>query len=464
MVRAVRGGGGVRTATGPTPKRLALSVHGPGGVLDLVVPAGAAVADVAEEYARLAGSPIPDLHDRLGSRLSPGEPLLDAGVGSGSVLVALPPGTAAGAGPRRRRGPGVGGTERPGRLWALWCTVSAVVALLSGWFAATAASGTPHRVVVGVLLAAAALGVVPAGRLAPQRAQAAPAFAAAAVFALAWSPEPQRLPSLLGLCALAGAVTAAVARSLDRRSEEALRVWVGGGLLLFATTGLAALLGVATAVVWSLLLVAAMLAARFVPSLAVDVPDQYLIDIERLAVTAWSARERPRGRRGRTVVPPRAVASVAQRGTRLVTASAAAILAVAAVAAPMLLLTATLPLDWIGARSLVGFAGAALLLAARSYRHAAARLMLRLAGLACLAAVSVALLADFPQQTPRILALGGVLLGGLLVVGAVAAGRGWRSAWWARRAEVAEALCGALALASVVVAIGLFRRLWEMTG
>ena len=51
-----------------------------------------------------------------------------------------------------------------------------------------------------------------------------------------------------------------------------------------------------------------------------------------------------------------------------------------------------------------------------------------------------------------------------LVVVAVAVGRGWRSAWWSRRAEVAEGLTGAFALGAVVVAVGLFRRLWELTG
>ena len=45
----------------------------------------------------------------------------------------------------------------------------------------------------------------------------------------------------------------------------------------------------------------------------------------------------------------------------------------------------------------------------------------------------------------------------------MATGRGWRSAWWARRAEVAEGLCGAAALASVFVAVGLFQRVWELT-
>jgi hypothetical protein len=54
-------------------------------------------------------------------------------------------------------------------------------------------------------------------------------------------------------------------------------------------------------------------------------------------------------------------------------------------------------------------------------------------------------------------------LGVVLVVVAVATGRGWRSAWWSRRAEVAEGLAGALVVASLVVATGWFRQLWEMT-
>jgi hypothetical protein len=50
----------------------------------------------------------------------------------------------------------------------------------------------------------------------------------------------------------------------------------------------------------------------------------------------------------------------------------------------------------------------------------------------------------------------------LLVIVAVATGRGWRSAWWSRRAEVAEGLAGAGAIAALVVASGLFRALWEI--
>jgi hypothetical protein len=242
-----------------------------------------------------------------------------------------------------------------------------------------------------------------------------------------------------------------------------MRVWVVVGATVFVVTAGAALLDLAPQVVWALLLVGAMLAARFVPGLAIDVPDQLLIDLERLAVTAWSARDRPVRRRGRTVVRPRAVAAVAARGTRIVTASSVAILVVVAVAAPLLLATATLPLDRIGARVLVGLAGAALLLAARSYRHAAARALLRAAGLTCWAALLVVLLRLYGEGSGLTVAAIAIALAVLMILVGVATGRGWRSAWWSRKAEVAEGLAGSFAVASVFVAVGLFRSLWELT-
>jgi hypothetical protein len=214
--------------------------------------------------------------------------------------------------------------------------------------------------------------------------------------------------------------------------------------------------------VWGVLLLLATLAARFVPGMAIDVPDQFLIDLERLAVTAWSARERPHGRRRGMVVPPTAVAHVAERGARIVTASAAAVWLVVAVSAPMLLATATLPVDRTGARVMVGLAGAALLLAARSYRHPAARTLLRGAGLTCWVALTAVLLDLLDTSGTVALGLAGILLAVVLVAVAVATGRGWRSAWWSRRAEVAEGLAGAGTIAALVVASGLFRALWEI--
>jgi hypothetical protein len=233
--------------------------------------------------------------------------------------------------------------------------------------------------------------------------------------------------------------------------------------VVFVTSGAAALLGFGPAVSWSVLLVFCVLASRLVPGYAVDVPDQLLIDLERLAVTAWSARDLPRGRRGRAVASPDAVAVVAARGARIVTAAGVAIAVVAIVSSATLLSTATFDLDQIGARCQVFFAGAALLLAGRSYRHAGARAALRTAGLGgWVVLATVMLSASAPDLTATVAGMA-IGLAVLLVIVAVAAGRGWRSAWWARRAEVAEALSGALTLAALFVATGFCRTIWELT-
>ncbi|GAB3195771.1 hypothetical protein GCM10027062_03430 [Nocardioides hungaricus] len=444
------------------PELLAVTVHGPAGVLDLVVPAGAAAGDVAEEYAGQAGlAAVPDLRTRIGTPIPADVPLLRAGVATGDVLVATAGGPPPAARRSHRRAMVAGGPDPTAGLAGMWFAVAAGLAGLAGWSAATGSDGL-RPAAVAVLLGAAGLGVLPVGRLAPYRVATAPAFGAAAAFALLWDPEPARLPVVVGAAGLAAALVAAVARALDERSEEALRVWIVAGAGLFGLTGLLALVGTPPRVAWAVLLVGAVLAARFVPALAVDVPDQYLLDLERLAVTAWSARTAPPGKRGRSVIRRDAVAQVAGRGARLVTAAAAAVLAVAGLSAPLLLTTATLPVDRIGARLTVLFAGGALLLAARSHRHAAARVLLRVAGLACVAALAAVVLAEASTTVLWWVVLGGVALAVLLVVVAVAVGRGWRSAWWSRRAEVAEGLCGACALASLFVATGWFRQLWEM--
>ena len=453
-----------RSATGRADS-LALSVHGAAGVVDLVVPSGASCADVAREYAaqtRLAV--VPQLLTKLGATLDPDAALVDAGVGPGAILVAVgehPPTSVRGSRQDRAARPIA---PEPGRLSLLWFSVAAAVALLAGWFAARLDDTDLRTTAIGTLAAAAALAVLPVGRFASHRVVVAPTFAFAAAYAAAWDPAPERLPTVLGVAALTAAVTAAVARTLDRQAEEALRIWMVTGVSCFVVTTGGALAGASPQGVWTILLVLAMLAARFVPGLAVDVPDQYLIDIERLAVTAWSARDRPVGRRGRIVVPRPAVAAVADRGTRTIVAASAAIAAVASVSAPLALATATLPIDRIGARCVVGFVGASLLLAARSYRNATARNLLRLGGLGCWVSLAVVLLGLLGGTAWGFVIGGAIACAALLVVVAVAVGRGWRSAWWSRRAEIAEGISGAFALGAVVAAVGLFRRLWELTG
>ncbi len=315
--------------------------------------------------------------------------------------------------------------------------------------------GTPATVTALVLAGTALLAAAPFGQLSAQRAVAAPAFGAAAALAVVSQPGAERLPMVVGVAALGGAVTAAVARSWRDDADEALTVWMVAGSAVFVLAGVAAVLGVRPAVVWSVLLLLAMLSARFVPSLAVDVPDQVLLDS-----TAWRS---PRGRPATPAGTPCAdaghregVSGLVARGSRLVTAGAAAVAVVAVVAAPLLLATATLSLDRIGAWVQVFCAGGALLLlAARSYATARPR---------AAAGRRPGLLGEPDGGRPdaageRDLALGGlgvVLAGAGCVAVAVATGRGWRSLWWSRRAEQAEGFSGAFALAAALVATGLF--------
>lgn len=450
----------------------AVSVHGPRGVLDLTVPTGATLADVARTYAAEAGLPAPlPFVTRTGAPLRMTDEVGAAGLVPGSVLVAIDP-AAVRPPTRRRMMPGESGPPLvAGTASATWLSVSVGVAVVAGLCTALLPEDDRWPA-VAVLLVAALVGCLPYGALAAQRVVAAPVFAAAAVLAVVWDPLPERLPTVLGAAALAGAVTAAAGRALsepDSPAEQALRTWLVVGSAWFVLAGVAALTSTSPQTVWAVLFLVAVLGARFVPEIAVDVPDQYLLDLERLAVTAWSARERPSGRRGRIVVPEETVGAVASRGTRTVRAATVAIFVVVLLSAPLLLWTADLPLDRTGARCLVGFGGAALLLAARSYRHVLARRLLRLSGVYSLALVAGVQLGVLPGASrpdgsfPGVVALAAVAVAAVLVLVAVLVGRGWRSAWWSRRAEIAEAVSGSFAVASLVVAVGFFRYLWELT-
>ena len=446
----------------PADATIAVSIHGPAGVLDLVVPAAATSVDVAREYAKQAEvSGIPLLQTALGQRLSAALPLADAGVQPGDVLVAT-------TGVHRPRKVTLleaakNAPESPA-LASMIATIASFAAVLAAWYAGRAEDETIRTVAVGILLACALVGVLPVGRHLRQRSAAAPAFAAAAAFAALYEPGAHLLPAILGAAGITAAVVAGIGRALTVGGDETSTVWIASGLTVFACCALPALLGWDARVAWTLLVTLSMMAARFAPLLAIDVPDEALLDLDRLAVTAWSARDSQRGgRRGRIVVGADAMERLVRRASRIVTGASVAILVSVVVASPLLLQSATIDLDRIGARCLVFFAGCSLLLAARSYRHAAARTLLRLAGLGALTALAVHLVAGPGGQLLGTFFYVVVGLGVVALAAAVATGRGWRSVWWSRRAEVAESLCGSFAFAAAVVAAGVFRRLWEMT-
>jgi hypothetical protein len=431
-------------------------------VLDLVVPVGATPVDVGRAYADQAGmTAIPLLQTSLGEHLRADRALAEMGVESGAVLIAA-------TGVRRARPSDDDGThsdlvvETP-RVAAVVMALAAGAAALSAWYAALSGNDWLRTVTVGVLMACALSAALPWGRHARQRTSAAPAFAAAAAFAAFFEPGDHLTGAVVAVSALAAALTAAFTRAMAAGRDQVVTVWIVVGCLVFAVCALSPLMEWNDRVSWAVLVVLAMLGARAAPSLALDVPDEALLDLDRLAVTAWSARDKSSGRRGRMVIPEPAMRRLVADATRTVTASCAAILTVIVVTVPLLLSTATIDLDRIGARCLTFFAGAAILLAARQYRHAAARRLLRAAGLACWSWLIVFEVSDMTTTWTTWGLVAVTVLGVISLAAAVATGRGWRSVWWSRKAEVAEGLAGALALASTVVASGLFRALWEMT-
>ncbi|MCW2835417.1 MAG: hypothetical protein JWN68_3370 [Nocardioides sp.] len=442
---------------------IAISVHGPVGVLDMVVPVGATPVDVGRAYADQAGlSGIPLLQTPTGGHLRADLALGAIGVESGTVLIAA-------TGVRRPKPADEAALrDHPAadspQVAAVVLALAVGAAALSAWYAALSGDDWLRTVTVGLLLTCALAGSVPWGRHAHQRTAAAPALAAAAAFAAFFEPGEHLLAAVVAVCGLAAALTAAIARAMSAGRHQVLTVWIVAGCLVFGVCALSPLMKWDDRVSWALLLMLAMLGARFVPSLAVDVPDEALLDLDRLAVTAWSARDRSSGQRGRIVIPQSAMRRLVEDATLTVTASSAGILLVTLVATPLMFASATIDLDRIGARCLAFFAGGAILLAARQYRHAGARRLLRGAGLACWLWLLAFEVRDLSPTWVTWGLLTVVVLGLVSVAAAVATGRGWRSVWWSRKAEVAESMTGAFAFAATVVASGLFRALWEMTG
>ena len=294
------------------PQLLAVTVHGPAGAVDLVVP-----PEPPPRTWRASTPPqgrlqfVPDLHSRVGPPIPADRPL--AGPASAAATCWWRDRRAA-AGGRRSTGvdpraerpvpvPGSRGSgsqrSRPSRALAGWC--------------ACVGPDDLRTVTVAVLARGRVLGVLPVGRLSAHRMVAAPAFAAAAAFAVVWAPSPSGCrpssasppwsppwsrpwpaPSTCRATRRCGSGSSSVSGcswSPGRRAPARRPAGWSGACCCCSPP-------------WP---------PGSCPAVAVDVPDQYLIDLERLAVTAWSARERPHGRRGRMVVPPPAVAHVAAR-------------------------------------------------------------------------------------------------------------------------------------------------------
>lgn len=439
-----------------------VTVLGDAGRADLAVPTWIDVATLAAGYAEQVGAAaVPALATTAGVRLDDRRSVDEVGLRHGDVVVALAPDALA-APPEPI---GTGGLRRPGSP-----TVQPVLLLLAGVtglgaagvLAGSGATGAPRVAGLALLLLCALVTALPLGpaRAATARARSAtsPAFGAGAGLVAAYSDGPGGLLLGLAVAALAAAVLAAVARTfLDPDQDELVEVWlvVAGAVAVLALVVL--LVGGTLVGLWSVLFAAAVVGARLLPYTVVDVPDQALLDLDRLAVTAWSARERPRGsRRRRTMVRFDGVTALVRRGLRLVSAGTVVIAVVVATTGPLLTLDAGRDLAGVSALVMVGLGAGALALVARSFRSALPRIALRLSAAFALAFLGLDVLHQFGRTTDWVVFAVGAVAALLVTLTGVSVGRGWRSVWWARVADLVEGLSIVAVVAAVPLASGFF--------
>jgi hypothetical protein len=150
------------------------------------------------------------------------------------------------------------------------------------------------------------------------------------------------------------------------------------------------------------------------------------------------------------------VSVVVRRGLRLVAAGTVVIALVVATTGPLLTLGADRDLQGFSALAMVGLGGVALSLVARSFRSRLPRTALRLAATWVLGFLGLEVLREFGPTVDYVFfgAVSAVAL--LVVLTAVSLGRGWRSVWWARVADLVEGLSIVLVVAAVPLASGFF--------
>ncbi len=459
---------------------LRVCVRGERGQVDLVVPFGTEVGELAAAYAeRLGLAEPPDTLALPTGRVLEADSEVDEVVGQGALLLAVEaaavtPGrdVAADEVPADPEQSADDGPVPPRRARLLPSPVAravlalaVAVALAAGLLGALAVEppGWMRPTAAGVLALGAVLVALRSAGLGTGRDDAhvaAPALAAAAGFLLAFAPGAGGVLLGLAVAGLAACVVAAVARTgAEEVGEQLLRAWlvVGAGLCAAAVAWL--LLGADLLALAAVGFAVAVLATRMLPGLAVDVDDEVLLDLDRLAVTAWSARETPRGGRRRYQVRTEMVSELVARSRRTVLAGVLVAVVVATASGPVVVLglgsDRTTWAAW-GGLAMVALGAASVGLVGRTFRSRLPRLLL--AGtsgwlfLVCGVALARSLEGSLVWWAVAVVAV----VATAVVLTAVQLGRGWRSVWWARVGEVLQTLTGVFVIALVPLATGLF--------
>ncbi|MGH3413706.1 MAG: hypothetical protein ACRDPH_11575 [Marmoricola sp.] len=450
-----------------TASTIRLSIVGDQGRADLSAPLWSEVSAVAESYAHTVGaSGAPALATATGRALDPHQPVDQLGLENGDLLVALGGEPATGEAGH----PAAATDDRRARPWAGSGVLPvAGLAAIGAGILAGLAGGLAALVCLAVLLAAALAAAVPLGvgsvRGRGAAAMVAPAFGAGAGLAVALGDGPGRAVLGVAVGAMGAVVVAAIARAFreDEDVVDVLDVWLVVAVVAAVVAGIVLVAGAQLTSVLALAFGIAVVMARLLPFVVLDVPDQALLDLDRLAVTAWSVRERRRSSRRRTAVRADGVREVVRHGQRLLSAGSVAIGVVVCVCGALLVVAAGGDLRGIGALVMVGLGGCALALIGRSMRARLPRLVMRVAAVFCVAFLGVALTDRIPAAEQWLVFAGCAGLGLIVVLVALAMGRGWRSIWWARMADIAETLTVVLVVAAIPLACGIFDGVRQLT-
>lgn len=446
-------------SAGSTQAQIRLSVYGPGGRIDLVVPAAATADAVVDSLGTAAAGLV--LSHATAAPLDPIRALDVQGVRDGDLLVLAAPGSA--AAPLRAES----AEPTQGQKWdsalpvrpvgrVLLMTGAVAIAGLAAGIAFEAGALARVGIAAGIALGAVLAGLLPrSGRLPAGSEGLAPAFAAAAVIALLPRSEPGADVVAIVAAGVVAAQAAALARVVATPiARPVLLVWLWSGVLVAGIGACVIAAGGEPRMLWAVLALLALSAARLLPQIAVDVPDEQLLDADRMSATTWTARVVAPARRVR--VRTREVGRTVESGRRLLDAGAlAAAVTVGGTAVALAIDPGPGWTRWL-AFATGGSVGVALASCSRSYRGLETRLVLRFGGLVAVLAAAGGALAASSDVARYGVAGGCVVLAVPVLFAAAALGNGWRSVWWARIGDGVESLAVAAAFPVAMLAAGAF--------
>ncbi|WP_406831427.1 hypothetical protein ABEG17_01195 [Pedococcus sp. KACC 23699] len=284
-------------------------------------------------------------------------------------------------------------------------------------------------------------------------------FGAGLALPVAASPSSGRVAFVAG-CAVGTALAGTARLSAGRRDGPA-RVAMTALALLGALGVAGILLGWPSFAVAAVAAGCAPIAVRLLPGLGLEVPDEQLVDVERLSTTVWSVREVRTQRRRRVRLEE--IATQFRHARDIVAAGTVWAAAVAPLATSVVLLTPGRSgvARW-GALALCVLLALAMGYQSRSLRDRLPRYALLTSATVLVLEAVVALREVSGTGTVLVVIAALVVTGIVVVAGSVALGQGWHSTRLSRLADALEGVAVVLSLPAAIVAadgIEAFRRM-----